>query len=654
MKLVVSRFTFHTCFLYFYTMMFRLLALAFVALMIEGCTCCAYLNHMFNAERLDEEAAEMRTARLDSVPDSENSLPGSEERLKYDKIIEKGSRVLERFPDNKKRTAEAVFLIGESFRHKHEWSKAITKYDEYERYFADRDSMRAVEYQRAYCLYRNNEFNISRFALEPVIASKDHPYYFQGLNLLSLLDEQAEFPDQAIASLEAVLADTAGTPFMRGKAHFRLAGLYFKKENWGKAREHYTAKEIKELNPREQQTAGEQGAECLVNLKEYLKAADEYKELYKNPEYESKRPEYLVRIGEVTMLAEKYADAIVILQKVNTEYPRSEQASRSYFCLGDYEQHKRINYDQAVIYYDSSFISRTISKWGQESRDRRDALKRLIAMRTKNDNDRKDSIPNVDNFFKSEFLIAELFLFKLSEVDSAITRLNTIIEESGDSAKVLRAIYAKAFIYDEFMHDPDAAEEIYKEIIEKYPDTEYAKQAQVNLGMRVTLKTSEDLAKERYMEAESLWTIAAEMPLDQMDSVDSAYARAFVKFDSLYQDYPETQSGIQALYMKAIYFQMNPERIDSATSTYKLLRDKYGRTPWGKQAAKLMNTRLSLSDQDLDRLRRRVKSSEEHIRKQSEQYYETLNKAPEEKKAEVQSKEDEILENTYNSMYDFE
>ncbi len=632
----------------------RYMALALVAFLLEGCTCCAYLNHMFNAERLDEQAGEMRAARMDSIPDSENSLPGSEERQKYDKIIEKGSRVLERFPKNKKRTAEAVFLIGEAFRHKHEWSKAITKYDEFERYFADHDSMKAVEYQRAYCLYRNQEYNISRFALEPVVASKDHPYYFQGLNLLSLLDEQSEAPDQAIASLEALLADTAGTPFMRGKAHFRLAGLYFKKENWDKAREHYIAKEIKELNPREQQTAGSQAAECLANRKEYLQAADEYKELYKNPEYESKQAEYLVRIGELTMLAERYPDAIIVLQKVNTDYPRSEEASRSYFCLGDYEQHKTINYDKAVVYYDSSFISRTISKWGQESRERRDALKRLIAMRNQNDRERKDSIPSVDNFFKSEFLIAELFLFKLDEVDSAITRLDNVIKESGDSARTLRAIYAKAFIYDEYMHDPDAAEEIYKEIIEKYPDTEYAKQAQVNLGMRVTLKTREDLAKEKYMEAESLWTIASEMPLDQMDLVDSAYARAFTRFDSLYQEYPETQSGIQALYMKAIYFQMNPERVDSTMFTYKLLREKYGSTPWGQQAAKIMNSRLTISDRDLERLRKRVKSTETHVNRLSAQYYEELNKAPEEKQAEVKSKEDEILENTYNSMYDFE
>lgn len=633
---------------------FKIIAFALLAFFLEGCTCCAYLNHMFNAERLYDEAGEMRTARQDSVADAEESRPSPEERQKYDKVIEKGSRVLERFPNNKKRTAEAVFLIGESFRHKQEWDKAITKYDEYERYFSDYDSMPAVEYQRAYCLYKNHEYNISRFALEPVVASKDHPYYFQGLNLLSLLDEQAEFPDQAIASLEAVLADTMGTPFMRGKAHFRLAGLYFKKENWEKAREHYVAEEIKLLNSRERQTAGEQGAECLVNVGQFLPAADEYKALYKEPEFETKQPDYLVRIGEITMMAQRYPDAFIVFQKVNSEYPRSVHAARSYYNLGDYEQLKTLNYEQAVVYYDSSFTSRTISDWGQKSRERRDALKRLLAMRKQNDDDRADSIPNVDNFFGTEFQIAELFLFKLSETDSAVARLDVIINESKYSARVLKATYAKAFIYDEFLHDPDAAEEIYKEIVEKYPDTEYGKQAQANLGMRVTLKTQEDLARDRYMVAESLWTVASEMPLDQMELVDSAYAHAFDSFDSLYQEYPETQSGVQALYMKAVYFRMNPERVDSVFAIYKVLRDKHGDSPWGKEAARKLNSRLTISDDDLKRLRKRVQTSEAHINKLSAQYYEQLNQKPEEKKAEVKSKEDEILENTYNSMYDFE
>lgn len=634
----------------------RFLALFLFAALLEGCTCCAYLNHMFNAERLYDEATELRTARLDSVPDETQSYPGSEESKKYEKIIEKGSRVLERFPNNKKRTAEAVFLIAESYRHKSDWPKAITKYDEYERYFADLDSMRAVEYQRAYCLYRNQEYNISRFALEPVVANKEHPYYFQGLNLLSLLDEKSEAPEQAIAALEAVLADTSGTPYMKGKAHFRLAGLYFKMEEWVKAHQHYNAKEIENLSDRERQTAGEQSAECLANQKKYLQAADEFKELYKVEAYEKNRPFYLVRIGEMTLLADRHADAFVIFNKVNSEYPKTEYASRSYFNMGDYEQTKVLNYELAMSYYDSSYIARSISEFGRKSRERRNALRQLIGFRDQNEEAlaRKDTIPDMKKFFKNEFMIAEIFLLKLSEADSAVARLTNLIEKAEDSATVMRASYARAFVYDEFLNDPDTAEELYKEIIEKYPNTEYAKQAQANLGMNVTMKTREDEARERYMVAESLWTVASEVPLNKMDLVDSAYSTAFAAFDSVYREYPQTQSGIQALYMKAVYFQMNPNRLDSAVAVYRELLAKHSQTPWGKRAAFLLNLRSGMSDDDLERLRKRTAQNIENIEKKSAKYYEELNAKPEEKKADIISKEDEILENTYNSMYDFE
>ncbi|MBQ5463198.1 MAG: tetratricopeptide repeat protein, partial [Fibrobacter sp.] len=477
-----------------------------------------------------------------------------------------------------------------------------------------------------------------------------------GLNLLSLLDEKSEAPEQAIAALEAVLADTSGTPYMKGKAHFRLAGLYFKMESWDKAHQHYNAKEIKILNERERQTAGEQSAECLANDKKYLQAADEFKELYKVEEYEKKRPFYLVRIGELTLLAGRNADAFVIFNKINTEYPKTESSSRSYFNMGDYEQTKKMDYELAMAYYDSSYIARSISEYARKSRERRNALRNLISMRDRNQEllESKDSIPDMKSFYKTEFMIAELFLLKLSEADSAIARLTNVIENSNDSASVMRASYARAFVYDEFLNDPDTAEEMYKEIIEKFPNTDYAKQAQTNLGMRVTMKTREDEARDRYMIAESLWTVASEMPVTKMDQVDSAYATAFFAFDSLYKDYPQTQSGIQALYMKAIYFQMSPERLDSAVAIYRTLRDQHGATPWGKRAAYLLNTRISITDDELARLRKRTAQNIENIDKKSGQYYEELNAKPAERKAEIISKEDEILENTYNSMYDFE
>jgi len=218
----------------------------------------------------------------------------------------------------------------------------------------------------------------------------------------------------------------------------------------------------------------------------------------------------------------------------------------------------------------------------------------------------------------------------------------------------MRATYARAFIYDEFKKDPEKSEALYKEIIAKYPSSEYAKQAQVNLGMRITVKTRDDLAHERFLKAESLWIAAQAIPLDQMGAVDSSYAKALVAYDSIFQEYPDTRSGVQALFMKATIFELDPAGRDSALYTYKELRTKYGNTLWGKAADLRMQTRLTITDEELNRMRKRVEQNNEYVAKLSKQYEESFQKPKDPTKPDIKANEDEVLENSYNSMYDFQ
>lgn len=634
---------------------FSLLALLAVGFFLEGCTCCAYLNHIFNADRNYEDAVKLEAARADSIPSDSEVVATGEAAKKYDKVIEKGSRVLERFPDNDRQTARAVFLIGESFRHKGEWGKAVAKYDEFERYFSDHDSMPKVEYERAYCLYKNGEYDVSRFALQSILdAGKEHPFYNEGLNLLSLLEEKGDFTEQAIAALERMLADTNGTPYMRGRAHLRLASLYFKMENYPKAREHYRAREIAELPPRDRYSAALHAAECLAQTEAFAEAAEEYRTMIENKDYDQHLPDMYVRRGELLLRANDWTGGEKLLHFVTDEYRKTEYASRGFFDLGDFYQTEKREYEPALAYYDSSFLARPASSWGKNARERRDALRRLLALKSK-DSLADTTLPAKRRFFDTEFQIAELFLFKLSEMDSSLARLDRIIDGSPDTAMVMRATYARAFIYDEFKQDPDKAEELYKEIIAKYPRTEYAKQAQVNLGVKVTVKTPDDEAHGLYLQAESLWVAASAIPLDSMDLVDSAYAKALAAYDTVARTYPETDAGIQALYMKGIIWEMSPETRDSAAFVFKKLRNEHRDSPWGKDAEKRSQTRMSITDESLARLRKRVEQNAEYVEKLSRQYYDGLSSAENKKSGpDIKESEDEELENSYNSMYDFE
>lgn len=636
-----------------------LLFLALIALtLLQGCTCCVYFNHMFNAERAWEEGLTLQKARQDSLP-TDTTWVTMDERAKFDRVIEKCSRTLERFPDDVDSKPRAVFLIAESFRKKGEWSKAIIKYDEFERYFADHDSMPAVEYQRAFCLYKNRDHAVARFALDRIFQKGDaHPYFVQSLQLLSLLEEQANMPELAIAALEKVLASGGGTAFMRGKMHLRLADLYFKQESWGKSREHYRVKEIDSLDVRDRIVAGTQGVECLAKMEKYAEALKELKGYIGDKNFETQMAEMLVRYGELQLLAGSFTDGLNTLLKVAKTYPKTNPAARSWYGMGDFEQSTRKNYKTAILHYDSSWACWPSSEWGRKSKVRRDALSDLIKLQEKRG---PETVPGAKP--KEDFQIAELFLFKLAEVDSAIRILDRIVASQADSNAInpdstvlQRAHYARAFIFDEFKSDTLKADSLYRDIIQRFPGSTFAKQAQANLGLRVTVKTWEDQAHDAFLRAESLWFAIDSISADSIALIDSAFANCMRAYDSVSIRYPKTDYAAKALFAKAWIYENQQGQMDSAKVVYDQVRSNYGNTPWGMAAIEKFQPRLKITDQDLDRLRRRVQNNQESGDRLRKQYEEDMKKAQEadRKKKQAEPNVDEVLENDYNSLYDFQ
>lgn len=618
-------------------------------LFLQGCTCCAYYNHMWNAHRAYEEAGDLRTARQDSLP-GDSSRPAPEESKKYDRVIEKGSRTLERFPENRRQASMAVFLIAESYRHKGEWTKAILKYDELERYFPEHDSMPVAEYQRAWCLYQNKEYSISRFATERIIAKGPaQAFYVPALNLMSLLQEQANFPEQAIAALEQVLQSGSGSPFMRAKAHLRLAELYYRQQTWDKARLHYQAPEIAQLTPAEQYIAGKNAAECLFQIQEYSKAADEYEKLAQNPDYLPYLAEIQVRRGELLLLADNWTDGTKLLLLSTKLFPKTEYSARAFFDLGDFAQGTRKDFREAVLYYDSSYQSLPSSTWGRTSRERRDALNRLTKLQGSIEKAQKAQQP----FFNEEFQIAELFLFKLTEVDSALHTLDRIVASTTDTLLSQRAAYARAFIFDEFKHDTLTADSLYRDLIARFPTSPFARQAQENLGIKVTVQTRADLAHSAFLRAESSWVAVQTIPVENIAEVDAAYARVLANYDSVFVLYPETSEGVHALYAKAQLLENEIGDTEGARTAYALLRDRHRNTPWGMAAEAKLSGRLAITDQELEQLRKRVKLLEESTDKMSKRYSDEAQKQ-QELQIKKPDEDDEELQNDYNSLYDFQ
>ncbi len=615
---------------------------------LQGCTCCAYFNHAWNMEVAYEQAAELRQARQDSLPGDSILRMGKEKGL-YDRVIEKGSRTVERFPKNESQVPKAVFMMGEAFRYKSECKKAVEKYDELERYFPQYDSMPKAEYQRVYCLYRTEEYALARFSAERILEKGEkHEFYLPTLELMSLLQEKEGLPSDAIASLEAVLATDFGTPWTRAKARMRLADLYYEQKNHEKAREHYLNKELSILPVPERYKAQSTAAECLLAIsdKNGTAAANEYKALADSLVFKDQKNLSLIRQGEI-LLSINNENGIRILRDLAYNSPKSETAARAFFGIGDFRQKGRY-YPDAILLYDSSFQNKPSSSWGKESYSRKTALSKLLALKDTVAALQKEEKP----FFPQEFQIAELFLLKLSETDSALALLARMDSTLEDSSLRARAAYTRAFIYDEFKQDTSKAYPLYRAIVENFPQTDYAKQAQANMGLQISAKTREDFAYNALLKAETAWLNTQKIPLENFEEIDLAYQKTIALYDSVIVGFPETQNAVRAMYAKASILEDEIGNIDSAKTIYSKLSREHSQTPWGKAALEKLRGKLSTDLGDLNSLRKRVEQFEISIKQQSDAYWQEAEKKKNEPPP-LKTEEDEILLNDYNTLYDF-
>jgi len=596
-----------------------------------------------------EEAGVLREARLDSIPGDSILGSGTEKGL-YDRVLEKGSRIVERFPKNERQVSKSVFMMAESFRHKSEWRKAIEKYDELERYFPQYDSMPKAEYERAFCLYKNGDYALARFSAERILESGEkHEYYLPTMELMSILQEREGLPSDAIASLEAVLATDFGTPWTRAKARMRLAGLYYEQKNYEKAREHYLNKEIFILSVLERYKAQSTAAECLFMAGEEnkLAAAKEFKALADSAVFKDSKNLSLIRQGEI-LLNIGNESGVGILRDVAYSRPRSEIAARAFFGIGDFRQ-KKHNYPTAILLYDSSYQSKPASSWGMESYSRKVALSKLLALKDTVEVRQKEKKP----FFPQEFQIAELFLLKLSETDSALALLAKMDSTLEDPVLKARATYTRAFIYDEFKQDTSKAYPFYRKLIENFPQTNYAKQAQANMGLQVNIKTIDDLANDLFLKAEEAWLSAQKIPVENIEEIDAAYQKAIAMYDSVITDFRETQTALQAMYVKAYILAEEIGESDSAQVIWGKLSREHNKTPWGRAARERLSGKFSVSPDEMARLRSRVEQVEISTKEQSEKFWEEMEKKQNEPPPPPKVVDDEILQNDYNTLYDF-
>ncbi len=617
----------------------RLIRITLLLACISSVTGCLYFNLYYNFKKAYGQAVEFRDDRITDNP-GDTAWVTKPEKEKLQRTINKGSKILEVYPAEIEYKPHVLFFMADAFYRMGRWEKAIVKYNEYEKYFPGHDSIPSAQYHRAYCHYKSNELPVAYYELRQILEKgQTHQFYNSAVLLLAEVSQGETFSKSAIENIENLLKSDISSDYIKGKLHYQLAQLYFSDEKYSKALPHFSDPTVEELTDLKLYTAFHKSLECLYNTKEYTEGLTRISKKIAEPRFALHLFETEILQSKFLMKVEEYDKAITILDTliVHTKDSNKRITSEAYYILAEHLHYTIGDLENARLDYKNSYDADKKAPWSKIALKRSRALRRVYSIR-------KTKKKTFKDFFKA----AELYLFTLSNPDSAINNLEQLSKDTAESPEILaRAQYAKAFIIEEFKGDDTLSQRLYAEIIEKYPESKYAQQAEQNLGLTPTVKTKEDRAYERFLNAENLYFSLDSISLVNPVLYDSLELIAVAQYDSVATEYPQTAYGMKAHYTLAWIYEVQRADTAAARIKYQHIVDTYPKSPYATVAKQKLKPKITVTEAQIEKLKKRLNQSikredqrKKRIEKQQKDRYK-INEA------------EELLETDYNKMYEF-
>jgi len=541
----------------------RILSLAVVvAPLFSG---CLWLNTLFNGRKAWDTAERSRETRFRKNPmDTVDVNP--EEKAQYLRAIAKGSKVLDVYPNDTAWHPEALILIGHSQQRLSDYDKAVRTYAEIvDRHPGSKRYMPAIQ-GTIECLLA-----LGRFA--------EASEWMRRLDSLKI-----EGGPAGLAWMRAQLAlgraDTAtarqelskilripDAPIARqADAAWLLGNLAWAQRDWDQAREAYLRPEIQHLPYLRRFQSRLQATLALERKGQAREAVAELRQLSTETRWSRSISELVVETGRIEFAQGWYSEGIVDLTKLEKMLEPPDKVAEGLVLLGEDARLRRIDMREALRVFEIGARAGGNTFWGNRARELAAALSDLAKLREQRSRDTGWSRWNFD--------LAELYLLRLGGRDSARAAYGRILSDTAaNPTQKARASYALAWISDD--ERPDSAgfdPSPWLKVVDAWPGTLFAKTAQRNAGVPVTIQTREDSAEAVYRKAERLW----------MD--DSNPVAAIELYRTLVPKFAQTDAGRRSRY--AIGWIFDNIRHDSAKAAqaYKVVVDSLPGTAWARKA----------------------------------------------------------------------
>jgi TolA-binding protein len=420
---------------------------------------CAYFNKFYNARKLYREAKNTPIARDGSL--------GQNQIQKYDDVIEKCQDLITTYPDSRW-VDDAVLLIGKSYYEQRNYDNAIQTLLALGEDLPDSElNEEAQEYiARSYLGKDKPEKALEVLTpfMEKYPNSRHEAVILYLLGTTSLRVGEEE---QAMTHLETLALRHPKSEY-RVQADLEMAEIFLEAEDYEKSLSIYEALVTSKLNEEDEIRCNLSLAETYVRLGMYDKALGvTYLMDQLVLPLEDKALEQLLK-AEAYLGIDSLERAIDLYLTVGASYPRTKFSAEGNFHLGVIYQVKLDSLETARGYFEKVPREYAKSPYAEEAIKRSSNISQLIKL--------QNSMGEAGEEEKAftQFSLAEVQLLQFNEFDQALTQYKEILEKFPESEIAPKAAYAIGYIYSTMIEDSVKAKEAYQYVLDRYPDTQQA------------------------------------------------------------------------------------------------------------------------------------------------------------------------------------
>ncbi|MFP4458007.1 MAG: tetratricopeptide repeat protein [Candidatus Zixiibacteriota bacterium] len=520
---------------------------------------CVYYNTFFLAKKHYKHADKIREK-------SESETIPEEAKSSYNITIEKASKVLAFYPTSKY-VDDALFLLGMSLLWTDEPVKSATKFEELLGSFPDSKFADEAQYWRSIAWMKAGEFEKAESAFE--LIKEDNEDYAERAAFM-IAESYYEQDDYVSAELEyEKFIEEYPKSSLVSLAAFRLMDIAYQFTRYERVIELEEFINPNDLNDTQWFTANMRIGEAYIELARLDDALKHFRKMKKNRSFANQMGDIEVRIGRIFYERDDTTRAAETWREVGKRFPYTNASAWAFYYLGVMSFNAG-NLELALEMFEKSQSEARGTEIAAISRERADAIRKIIEMRIA----LSDSTDSLRNPAEIRMELAEMYVLKLDQPDSAINQYRRLLDEMPKSELAPKAMYSLGWTYANSKEDWDTADSVYASLLKKHADTDYAIGAVDYFQSRGAALDSTEVRSVGY------YFVNAEEYLFTYNNPE----KALETYQKVIRDYPESYLVPKAMLAVAYIYVEYMNESSKAEKVYSAISAEYPGTSYDSLA----------------------------------------------------------------------